>query len=1094
MQYLRRSIWDIEVNSPNEFPQPLEAKHPITAITIYDSFTNHYFSLGLDTTLITPKKIVMAPDWDTYYFPKENELCVKTIQLLQSLDPDTMEGFFSRTFDFPYIHNRLTNLGFNPSILSTLGYVQSKNNKFKVAGRHTIDIVDMDKKFKKRTSYSLKNIAEDEQLSVKKIDVDIIDIHNHPEKLLEYNKVDVEVPLKLDMKMQHLKRYVARWNLAGLEDIDAAMNNSVVVDTVMLREAKDRGIVLPSKPERVETEKKEDADITGGMVFTPIIGVHDWVADDDQSRFYPNLIYLLRMSPENISDSGTLISANGTKFIDNPNAFLPAIISRFFKERDKVQLEKSKLNPDNPEYWKLHEEDENIKFLLNSVPGVTGQKSFRLYEPRIIDSITTSGQALMKRAKQHLESMGIIVVYGDSVAKDTKIFIKDITGEIGRVNIENLFQSIDYIKDGKEYSNLKDIFALTISNEGKAIWEPIKYVMRHKTSKKMFEAKSSNKCSVKITEDHSLIGFSSGYDNRYYHNKVGIPFSELSRIKLVSPTDSKKIKKILTLKYIPRSIIVSRNYPKEMYEFMGLFVGDGSFNVGFDSDKKNYYVYLSAGKDTLEIIEKVINPLKSMGWITNCIVRKNGYDLTLNGKICKILEDFRDKNGKRIPRWLEKESESNLQLFLKGIFESDGSINNQQQIRFCNTNQNVIDSVRLLLWYIGISNSEMIEKNKNSYNGIESSTYSIHIQIKEYENFMQKVGFITNRKIQILSSKKVGRDKKYIHQYDFDVSTVNYQPIEYNDYVYDIEVNNTHTFFANDFLAHNTDSLHRKLINVNNLEDAIKQGKETNTILNQNLPLWAQEMFHVSDASSIKIVFEKVFRRIIYISNDKGEPVKKRYAARLVWEKGKPTDQLFVRGFDTRRSDASKVSKNLQTDIFKKILWAENNESIKQDLIKYVQDLITKFSSLPLSDIAIPFGFSKDLSEYGGLNKNGNKKGLDPEIRGAIYSNTYLHTNFGNDSKVKLLYINKIGKNETKINAAKEGSKTLIEIDKIEDEQYPPTDVICFEEESKLPKVEVNYEKMIDATIRKKIERILEAVGISWKEIEGIKSLFDFED
>jgi len=686
MKYLRRNILDIEVKVDKEFPHPEQARYPFSAITIWDSFTNHYYSLVVRDSPLPLQKVVMSPEWDVYYCNNEVILATNFVKLTQMLNPDTWEGFFSKTFDFPYICNRLRNIEIDPNLLSPGGHFTCKNRPSS-SGLHLLDIVEADKKFKQRSSYSLKLIAEEEDLPVKKLEFDIVGNNYTPEQLAAYNKIDVEVPLALDNKMQHIKRYVNRWQLAGLESIDKAMSNSIIVDTVMLREAKKAGILLPSKPDKTEQAQTESEaeDITGGMVFEPIIGIHDWVADDDQSRFYPNLIFLLRMSPENISSEGTLISANGTRFIDNTEAFLPRIIRHFFKERDRIQAEKALLTPDNPYYWKLHEEDENAKFLLNSVAGVFGQPSFRLYEPRIIDSITTSGQYLMITGKAYLESLGVQVVYGD------------------------------------------------------------------------------------------------------------------------------------------------------------------------------------------------------------------------------------------------------------------------------------------------------------------------------------------------------------------------------------------------------TDALHRKLMGVTNIEEAIKQGKEINAKLNEKLPIWAQEKFNVKDASSIKIVFEKVFRRIMYIPNEKGKPVKKRYAARLVYEKGKITDQIYIRGFETRRSDASIISKDLQNNIFKKILYAEDVEEVNKEIITYIRDLIAQFPDRSLSEIAIPCGFSKDLSAYGGLNKNGGKKGLDPEVRGAIYSNTHLFTNFGSNTKAKMLYINKI-----------EGINSI-------GEPLPHTEVIVFEDEAKLPKVEVNYEKMIDATVRKKIERILSVAGIDWNQIVGEEqSMFNF--
>jgi len=77
-----------------------------------------------------------------------------------------------------------------------------------------------------------------------------------------------------------------------------------------------------------------------------------------------------------------------------------------------------------------------------------------------------------------------------------------------------------------------------------------------------------------------------------------------------------------------------------------------------------------------------------------------------------------------------------------------------------------------------------------------------------------------------------------------------------------------------------------------------------------------------------------------------------------------------------------------------------------------------------------------------------------------------LNTNYGDGSTVKLLHIKKI-------------------------EGYPPIDCIVFDDETMLPKIEVNYEKMIDSTIKKKIERIISVAGVSWNEVIGTPSLFD---
>ena len=678
MKELRLGFIDLEIQSSLEFPKPEFAKYPISAITHYDSYLDRYFTL----TYAAEQKVEFiqrAPNWNIYHFDDPLQLAIKYVKLLRFLDPDVMIGFYSRKFDFPYLFKWFENNKLPISAFSNIGIAYYSREKPVIEGRHVIDLYDADRSFKKRSSYKLKDIAIEENLPVKKMEIDC-----NPGRVLElrgmsimeeYNKIDVETTVEMDKKLQHLKRYVSRWRFAGLDDLDKAMSNSVVIDNVMLRDAFSNKIVLPSKPEKSNEEHEDDDDITGGLVLPPIIGIHDWVCVFDMSRFYPNLILLLCMSPENISDLGTLVSANGTRFINNPNAFLPRIVAKFFVERDKVQEEKKKFSPDDPIYWKLQEEDDNIKFLVNAIFGVTGLKSFRLFDPRITDSITTSGQAMILEVKAYNESKGYIVTAGDTDANHTKM-------------------------------------------------------------------------------------------------------------------------------------------------------------------------------------------------------------------------------------------------------------------------------------------------------------------------------------------------------------------------------------------------------NVSSLEEALTLGKSLAAELNTMFPIWAKKHFNVDNGHSLKIEFEKVFQRIVYIPKKDGDGAKKRYFARLIYEKGKPADQIYVRGLDYRRSDASKVTKNMQWEIMKIILYTEDPIEMKNKIIAYLRPIIDNFTSMSLSDIGMPQTYTKPLTEYGREGKGGKRIGLDPEIRAGLYCNNYLNTNYGDGSTVKLLHIKKI-------------------------EGYPFIDVIVFDDETTLPKVEVDYEKMLDSTIRKKIERIISVAGVGWNEVIGTPSLFD---
>ena len=51
---------------------------------------------------------------------------------------------------------------------------------------------------------------------------------------------------------------------------------------------------------------------------------------------------------------------------------------------------------------------------------------------------------------------------------------------------------------------------------------------------------------------------------------------------------------------------------------------------------------------------------------------------------------------------------------------------------------------------------------------------------------------------------------------------------------------------------------------------------------------------------------------MVFVEAKGGGGAKKKYAAHLVWEKGKERDELDIKGFDAIRRDNSLVTKNLQ--------------------------------------------------------------------------------------------------------------------------------------------------------------------------------------
>src|SRR3972149_360970 len=276
---LRKGLFDIEVYSPNTFPLPEKAEHPINSNTIYDNYTDRYYSIIIDPLRTGQKKT--EGNWDIYYVKDERNLIILSVKLIKFFQPDVMAGWYSGSFDVPYFFNRCNNLEMKNILnsISPLNYVNIRG--MSVSGMHITDMILLDKKIKKRTSYTLENVAIEENLPVKKLEKheDIMEIYRtDKDRFVRYNKGDVEVLAELEKKNHIIDFFENTRTFAGLNDIGDSLKNSVIVDTIALRKAYREGIVLPTKPTRDESEESEDEERSGGFVKFPTPGVHRMVA------------------------------------------------------------------------------------------------------------------------------------------------------------------------------------------------------------------------------------------------------------------------------------------------------------------------------------------------------------------------------------------------------------------------------------------------------------------------------------------------------------------------------------------------------------------------------------------------------------------------------------------------------------------------------------------------------------------------------------------------------------------------------------------------------------------------------------------------
>jgi DNA polymerase, archaea type len=871
----------------------------------------------------------------------EKDALLEFNKIVKEYDPDIITGWNVIDFDFAFLsekykqqkvpfnicrENQEANVRIEESFMQT--------SRVNAIGRAVIDSLDLLRNtFYKLEDYKLDTAAkellgEEKIISGENKVKQIEDAYNNnPKKLIEYNIKDAELVYKILEKTNLIELTIKRSLLVGLPP-DRVQASVASLDSLYLRELKRINYVAPNSK-----FNKKDKGISGGFVMKSKPGIYNNVIVCDFKSLYPSVMRTFNIDPISYHRGKTsknfIEAPNGARF-DKKEGLLPNILKKLWDSRDEMKKKDDKVG------------SYAIKIHMNSLYGVLGNPSCRFYHYDMADAITHFARGIIQNSAEMIKQEGYEVIYGDSVCKDSEIIIQDFKGYVKFKKISELFSKIDKkTKDGKEYQFLKNIKSLTIDRKGKSVFKKIKYIMRHKTKKKIYRIYFTNYWYIDVTEDHSLIG----YINKAKESKL----KPLERLHEVKPQDiGNKIKSIIALKNIPNKNQKSKNYPEEVYEFMGYFIGDGSFcrNKTHQKDNKDYYLNLSLGKDVKEILKKLIEPLIKKGFIKNywlSNIRKG--DLKLNGlKLIKIItENCRYNNNKIIPEWLIYEKKENIYAFLRGLFSADGTVmirNNKPIIKYTSIKDEYIPIVRKLLFISGISNSVFKENSINKYHDKKKNkTYtknsqSKNIIIKNRFEFIKNIGFLMNRKNNLLKYDTFSKHKKTIKDFEFELTgVIKIEEIKYNDYVYDLEIEDTHRFFANNVLVHNTDSVFMNL-NVNEVEKTKNIGKEIETKINNYFNKFIKEKYKRENI--LEIQFEKLYTKFLMpYQRGSTEGAKKRYAGLLLDFKTNETKIDFT-GLEFVRRDWTALAKKFQLELLEKIF---NEEEVGEFIKDFVKNL-----------------------------------------------------------------------------------------------------------------------------------------------------------
>jgi len=443
---------DIEVfgNCEKSFPDMEKADRPINAI----SFKNKG-DLKTKVFILKTKHMDVTPieDADVVVFDNERKLLKAYFKEIVDNEIDIITGWNIVWFDIPYLFNRCKRIDVDVSNMSpirrtTKGYGQSGETVF---GLSFVDMLDTYKKFSenKREMYKLDFICKLELGEGKIAYEGTLDTvyMNDINKFIEYSKTDTMLLEELDLKLKHIDLLNEMITICSTT-YSASRTTMGFLDPMIISYAKKKGFVCR------DALRNSKVDFVGAYVKNPTPGIHDYVIDLDFTSLYPSIIlscnidtntyigkissgdaYTYLYNRDNLNDSinitykpwmldnGGEQTISKTEFLefldkyegivtisgciycghDYEHSFLNEIISFIWDSRSKYKGLRKEFDVNTDGYNINHNRQWAYKILMNSIYGVLGNENFRMYHSDLAETVTTTGQELIRFSLYHTD-------------------------------------------------------------------------------------------------------------------------------------------------------------------------------------------------------------------------------------------------------------------------------------------------------------------------------------------------------------------------------------------------------------------------------------------------------------------------------------------------------------------------------------------------------------------------------------------------------------------------------------------------------------------------------------------------------------------
>jgi len=390
------------------------------------------------------------------------------VSFVQEYDPDIIVGYNTNNFDWPYLLERANIRGIKIDVGRRFNSEPSQGvyGHFSVTGRLNVDLYGFAQSIQEIKVKTLENVAD--YLGVlpkeKRTLIEWYDIPNYwddekkRDTLLKYNLDDAKSAYLLAEVFVPFGMELTKISGLPLDQLSMASVGHRV-EWLLMREAYRYNELIPNKEER-EYESYE-----GGLVISPLPGIHEDVYVLDFSSMYPSIMIKYNIGPDTLVKGeceDCWVSPIGYKFRKEPAGLYKNVLQKLVEERKEV---KRKMEKSTDEYEKriLDARQRALKVMANAFYGYMGWVGARWYSKESAEAVTSWGRSIISEAANLAKEKGFTVVYGDTDSifvkgkGDVNSLINEISTKFSlEIKIDKVYKRVFFTENKKRYAGLTE--------------------------------------------------------------------------------------------------------------------------------------------------------------------------------------------------------------------------------------------------------------------------------------------------------------------------------------------------------------------------------------------------------------------------------------------------------------------------------------------------------------------------------------------------------------------------------------------------------------------------------------------------------------